>query len=194
MATEDQANASLAMDRGIPLGNSLDDFGRRALHTKQSSLEQLALLNQSFMVTTNLITIPTAAETGFLLIKNPSASGKLVRIFHLSVGLLFNNQNGIFRFYVNPTITADGTGLSEVNCRQSSSPIVGVATAFSLPTTTSFGTLFHAIPIQQNSSMIPLLLPPFMTIEPGINFLVTVDNAANNMPAVTNAMWLEVDQ
>lgn len=31
---ESFANSSLLMDRGIPLGNSEDTFGRRALHTK----------------------------------------------------------------------------------------------------------------------------------------------------------------
>lgn len=38
MATEDPTNASLLMDRGLPLGNSLDTVGRRALHVKVRNL------------------------------------------------------------------------------------------------------------------------------------------------------------
>jgi len=154
--------------------------------------EAYSLMEKAFVVTTNLITIPTNAETPFLLIKNPTGSGKILRIFEITVGLLFNNQNGIFRIYKNPTIISDGLSLSISNNRIYSGSISSNMQAFSLPTTSLNGTMLSGFPIQQNSSMQRLPVLATLILNEQNNILITIDNAANNMPSIINTNWLEI--
>jgi len=148
-------------------------------------------VSKNFIVTTGLVTIATNAETSFLLLKNPSGSGKSLSLTKVFVGLLFNNQNGFFNIYFDPTITSNGTALTISNTNRLSSPIASTMQAFNLPTTTSFGTKILTMPIQQNSSAVQYPLEETIKLSEGKNLLISIDNAANNMPTCINAHWLE---
>lgn len=142
---------------------------------------------KTFIATTNLINVGTT-ETAFFLLKNPNASGKNLRLLRITPGI----AGGTMRLYHTPTITSDGTGLTEVNNRIKTSPTAAVATAFSSPTISANGTLMYvtALSAQINTRDIDMMWLPL--IEPNFNILVTFQAGANNTPTACSMVWMEV--
>lgn len=80
------------------------------------------------------------SELPVLLFRNPNGSGKTVKLKKL----IYNNSHTVssqlrLRVYINPTVSADGTGLSEVALDIGSGNTAG-AEAFSSPTISANGT------------------------------------------------------
>lgn len=206
------------MDRDTPIGNTEGRSGRRTIHVKidnkpadgtaigqtnmagslpvvlpleQNPLFTDTLSSRNFLVSTGMLTVPTNVETSFLLIRNPSGSGKSLQLTRLFLGLLFNNQNGFFPIYLSPTITATGSALPISNTNHIAAPVATAMQAFSFPTASAFGTRILTVPIQQNSAGQNYPLEERIILAQGKDLLITVNNAANNMPSCVNAHWME---
>lgn len=112
------ASSNLLMDRGIPLGNSLDTLGRRALHTKVTNLTSeaipvqvvsgtvtAALLKYSYQVA---LAVPTTTETTVLSYTAPGGvSGFIQRVDFggMAIALFSLKINGalVMTKYTNST-------------------------------------------------------------------------------------------
>lgn len=94
-----------------------------------------------FGVATSLSAVG-ATQLPFFLIKNPSGSGVTVKLRKL----IYSNSHTVagswirFRVYMNPTITSDGTALSEIALDVGSGKTAS-ATTFLSPTISANGSL-----------------------------------------------------
>lgn len=115
-----------------------------------SEASALSRWGQMFIVTTGVITVGSTAETPFFLFRNPNASGKSVRISKLILTPPNGAGNTTYNFYVNPTITGNGTALTIVGARQTGQATV-VSLANKLPTVSANGTLFNSLNLNQGA-------------------------------------------
>jgi len=116
----------------------------------------------------------TAGEKPFYLLRNPTGSGKKIRIIDMAYSS--DATASIYRFYRNPTITSVGTSITNVNFLVTGGS--SVALAYYNSTVTSFGTLLRAeyTAGRATNAVNPSLL---RSIEAGEDLLVTIDPQNN---------------
>lgn len=109
---EENANSALIMDRGIPLGNSEDIDGRRALHVKIKN--ETAVISNSFSrrvkaeVTFTDITIDSVLTYNNLY--SYSGSG-----FLIGFNIEFSGTNIIPRLVIDGETVFDGVSIASLN-------------------------------------------------------------------------------
>lgn len=144
---------------------------------------------RAFTCTTDLTTVSSQNETALLYLKNPSGSGKRIRITHIKGGTDSSNVRTILRFRFNPTISANGTALDIASTYIETTQSTSSMEAYKLPTDTDLGGLL-------NIDISPADSPSKGTnrtyyIEPGHTFLVTVENSSSNAKTFADIYWLE---
>jgi hypothetical protein len=146
---------------------------------------------QGYNFTTGVNLLATAVNQPFLLIRNPVASGKKLRIKTVFFSSTANTQN-IFNVYRNPTITANGTALTANKMRVSGGNTV--ATGFRVPTITAFGTLITPVVMigSPAGSTFVLEFDLGQFIEEGENYLIAVDPSAVNLSFSCTVYYIEV--
>lgn len=134
------------------------------------------------------ISTGSASESPLLLIDNPSGSGKRL-ILETAIFGIPSTGTVVYRIYSNPTITANGTEISPVGCRQSgqNSP---VAKWYSLPTASAFGNKFF---VSRVDSM-PLLQDWNLSrvLEPNNKYLVTATQSVSSQSGNLTFQYGEV--
>lgn len=130
-------------------------------------------------------------EIPLVLFRNPSGSGKTVKLMRLTLSNLHTVTSFIrVRGYGSPTITSDGTALDE-NCTKFGAS-AGSAQAFSSPTISANGTRIAqwVIPAFSNALIIPLeqwfILPETATV------LITGQADGTNRVLGGSLIWSEV--
>lgn len=149
------------------------------------------IAGNGFVTTTNNITIANINETPFLLIKNPSNSGKTARIHRIWVGADQNQANkaAFFRIYRDPAITADGTVVPINNLKKGAG--VSALSAFKLPNLSVNGTLLGVgncgavIDVSDHADLGGLIIP-------NENFLMTVKATSGGFDFFVTIYWVEV--
>ncbi len=151
--------------------------------------QRQAVAGMGYVVTTNNILIANNAENDFLLVKNPTGSGKTVRIERIIFGSDENqaNKSSFFRIYRDPTITSNGTTLVINNLKKGSA--AGVMTAFKIPTISARGTLmsvgsYQAPRVSEDTELAVML-------QPGENILITIDPTAAGFDHQTTVYFSE---
>lgn len=152
--------------------------------------QRAVLAGMGFVATTNNITVANANETVFMLIKNPSNSGKTARLHRLTIGSDENQANkmAFYRVYRDPTITNNGTALNINNLKKGAGG--SVLTAFKLPTISANGTLLavgNAGAVVQSTDQMDL----GNLISLGENILITVDATAGGFDFFVTVYWEE---
>lgn len=144
----------------------------------------------SFTVTTNLVTVSGVSEAAFLLLKNPSTSGIEFLVTHFVTGTDSTSARTIWRAYADPTITTNGTALTIVNTHIKTSPEASLMEAYKLPTISVNGQILNMKinPADASSSGINR----YYRVSPGHNLLITVENSVSNAKTFTDIYWLEV--
>jgi hypothetical protein len=152
-----------------------------------------------FLASTDLQNITVTTETRFLLLRNPTGSGKVVKIDKLWLisyaSTAGNNSNNtIFRFYKNPTFTGTGGGTSmTVTGAKTTGQNANSALLAYLPTTvTANGTLFQLHRVNSSQLEQVVDLKGSFWIEENQSLLITAQilNATNNS-AVSLQFWEE---
>jgi hypothetical protein len=143
---------------------------------------------RAFKVTTDLNSISGTSEHPYLLLKNPAGSQPLL-ITHFLVGTNSASVRTITRFYANPTVTADGTGLTETNTYITASPPAALASAFMNPTISANGGIL-------NTTISPANTPSrginrYYWLDGGNNLLVTIENSVSNASTFADIYWIE---
>lgn len=154
-----------------------------------TSNELSTLWGMSFNATTDTVTIVTNnTETPFAYVTNPSASGKTLKIYLISFGAP-STGSVVYRTYVNPTVTANGTALTIIGGRVTGQN-ASVASAFKSPTVSANGTLLSVH--RQNLNQDLLVIRDYdLFIEPGGSMLVTATVNTNNTAIHLDAEWKE---
>lgn len=172
--TEGNYSASMCDERGIKVSTT--------------SQEAFASQEKTFSATTNLITIGTA-ETPFLLFRNPTGSGKFVRVYSIRIS---SDDAATFRVYQTPTVTANGTAVTTLNNYVKSGAAAASSTVFSQPTTSSNGTLYHVHITTAEEGTIELQLEQHIILDANNAILITVANGSNNTPTNASISWIEI--
>jgi hypothetical protein len=138
-----------------------------------------------------------AAESNFILLKNPNASGVILYIFKIisvaisSLGSATGVES-VVRLYSNPTITANGTAMT-INNQLIGSADTSLATAFSVPTTTANGNLIRVYAVGSQGLTTLYSQEDFVALQANNNLLVTVQGTVNGPSEVAvNVVWGEV--
>lgn len=99
-------------------------------------------IGKTWLFTTSVIVVASAgAETNILLHANPSNSRIIVRIGHALYGSTDGTRDVVFRAYLNPTLTDNGTLITSV-CERLGGP-APTSQVFKSPSNdTTRGTLF----------------------------------------------------
>lgn len=88
------------------------------------------------------VNLPTGGtQTNMALIRNPSGSGKTMRI--IEIGTDFTNTVAVsayYRLYVDPTVTATGTSQTLTSLARGAGAAASAILVYSGPTTSSVGT------------------------------------------------------
>ena len=142
---------------------------------------------REFLSLTVLTTISGTAETDFMMLTNPTGSGKIAYLE--SLVYTPSKGGGIVRLYRNPTITDNGTVLPIVKAKPSSA-IASIMNIYKNPIISARGTLLGVINASTlDSNFIHYDLQRM--IEPTYTLLVTITPASNNTDHSLFATWEE---
>jgi hypothetical protein len=144
---------------------------------------------RGFSTVNEFVTISGQAETDFLLITNPTGSGKIA--YFEEWNYTYNKGAGIsiLRAYSGPTITANGTAQSVVKLKPSSA----ISTALSVyraPTISARGTLTRIVGQSAVGSFVYHTDLGAM-LESNSSLLLTIQPAANNTDHSLFVEWEE---
>lgn len=141
-----------------------------------------------YAVTTNSLNILGVAEVAFMLIKNPSGSGKNIRVYEIKFGIDGNvNDPSIYRVYRDPTITTNGTAITIRNRRKSGA--ASAMEAYTAPTVSANGSLLDGETFTSIEGHDFQDLGWF--IEPGEDILITIDPTLTNLSHIISLEWIE---
>jgi len=143
------------------------------------------------------------SEQPIFLMLNASSSLKLARfrrwilgapIFQApgTLGTVAGTDN-IYRFYLNPTISANGSSVTVNNMRQTAKNLISATlTAFKQPTISANGTLIMSLDVITGGSSPFVIEDNFSRwLEPGNNLLVTAQQNNNSNKVSLYAEYME---
>ncbi len=161
---------------------SIDENG---ILIETNSLTSFNAQSKVFSAQTPAITAGTT-ETPFLLLRNPNASGKTVKIYKMNfIG------TGLFRMYSLPTITVNGTTVAPQLRKITSGAQGNVGLATTLPTATSNGTLLQTY--SNTAQAIGILeFPSYIILPANTSLLITTAMGANNTLTYALIEWAEL--
>lgn len=156
-------------------------------------ISDLALDNKLF-ITTLEYTITASTESPVLLIKNPSGSGKILKLQKIELANIHTVSSFIrFRLYKAPTITTNGTALtiSSTNVGGSGSTVMQ---AYSAPTISANGTRLAtwATPGGVSAVTSVNVRDADIILQANQNLLITGHGDGTNRVAVINILWSEI--
>lgn len=159
------------------------------------NLEDLQLAESNKLFTLNFeLTSINDAEIPFVLFRNPTGSGKAVKLKRI---VMANNHTSVswikFRAYIAPTVTTAGTAIP-IACTHIGSGASSSMQAFSGSTISANGTLALrlACPAAITAPATILGTEYDYIVEPNIDVLFTVQADGNNRVAAINLIWAEI--
>jgi len=126
-------------------------------------------------------------ETPFYLLRNPSGSGKTLKIFKANM-----TGSGTFKLYYLPTVTANGTTIAPLLRKVTSGAQGNVGLATSSPTTTSNGSLADLLTVSAQVGTGLIEFTSFIILPANTSLLVTATMGANNTPTTVELEWAEI--
>ena len=154
------------------------------------TLELSTLQGQTFSLTSGDTTIASVTETPLLLISNPIGSGKIMKISSIGLGSAnANNTFLVYKFYISPTVTANGTAIAVVGSRQTSqnTPVTNI---FRTPTVTANGNIYKQFRTG-TAGHAQLDINFSFWVEANQKMLITVTSTAVGIPAYINLSYKE---
>lgn len=183
-----QTSAPTAGTNATVKQTTVDSYGRIATSGAPAINTEWG---QMFQTSTNSQALTGTTETAFFYFQNPNGSGKTAKIYNIEFGPTLGNNYVTYRIYLNPTVTANGTGLTETGNRQTNQASTVVNT-FLIPTVSSNGTLLKTIVNSGLSGSTREVLYNFgFWIEANNSLLITRTLSANATIGGVNIMWAE---
>ena len=188
--------ADLNFSQGAdPVAIYNDLSGNQLVVNSDGSINTQALLNYEvgqdkvFSLSGNFTAAVGGADNPIFMIKNPSGSGKTMKIRRLRVGCAVTNVIVEFKIFYAPTITLNGTSQTPRNNLIGSST-ASAMTAFSLPTLSVLGTQILDVVIGQNSAA--PVYETSLNVQANQTVVITAAPASNNRAVTIDVMWAEV--
>lgn len=160
---ETPTNAALLMDRGIPIGNSSGDDGRRALHTKikNNPDEPIYVAVSGVEMVIGSVTAYQGGQwditniTGNIVLPNGASTSALQNTGNSSLGSIDTKLSGILS--VSGTVTANaGTGTFKVDGSAVTQPVSGSVAVNNFPATQNVAVVSSVELEVKNDSGSPL--------------------------------------
>lgn len=175
--------------RGDTDGTLIGNVKNKLRTTSQDSLFSVIENEQAFNSTTDFNTLTGTTEKPYFLLRNPGSNTKPILTTFFEGGLDSVTARTIARIYADPTITADGTALTENNTYIKTSPATSTIDTFKLPTISANGTLLDIKIIAADQSSAGR--NRFFLVDPGHDILVTVENSIANVSMLLAVFWIE---
>lgn len=150
----------------------------------------LAESGKVFLTNFQIDTVETT-EIPIILFRNPSGSGKVMRLIRFTFSNVHTSDSYIrIRAYVAPTVTSDGTTVSAGCSRIGGAS--GSAEVFSTPTVSANG-------VRIGQWLAPAFQPPtqialdyLIILDPNTTILLTAQADGNNRSFAGSFIWAEV--
>ena len=170
------------------IGNFLDRL------KVDASINGNSLTNNNYLYSVALSINMASSSTNnpLILFRNPSGSGKVVRIKRISCGVNINNVFASFYVFHTPTVTTNGTSQTPVSTNIGGGASAAVSLVTTLPTVSSTGTALANGAVGQNSASITLTDNFDIYIQANQAILITGAPSSNNREAVITVVWGEV--
>lgn len=161
-----------------------------AVDTKLVNSSELAAQNKVFSTNWEVSAIGTT-EIPIVLFRNPSGSGKTVRLIRLTLSNFHTVTSFIrVRAYAAPTVTSDGTGLTEA-CTHIGQA-AGVAVTFSSPTVSANGTRLAQWEVVAFNQALTIPLDLLILLDANTQLLITGQADGTNRILAGSLLWAEV--
>lgn len=147
--------------------------------------------NKMFSVSTDLSMASAGTDNPLILIKNPSDSGKIIYFVKIQAGISVSNVAARFILYANPTITSNGTVITNRQRNVGNSPTSGSALTYTSPILSALGNKISSSECGQNSNSVTFAEDFSLSLQPGNNLLLTGDPLSNNRNSVLTLIWVE---
>lgn len=152
---------------------------------------QFAEGNYGFRLTYE--TTVSQTEIPIVLVKNPAASGKIIRLDEVLFACQSNTSGAITtRIYYDPTVTANGTVYTPIWGKCMTSPPTSAMNIFLNPTTSAFGTKTKTLHSMTGESLEYDFNDDPLIVDPNHAILFTLTCFGNSRPAGINLTWREV--
>lgn len=197
------------VDNNGSLQNQLYDASGNPLKGQKTMVNSLPIVIASDQIVP--VSLSVSEETGFsavfqktitgsgtennvLLLSNPAGSGKNIKLYMLTIG--FSNTINIMatmRWYANPTVTANGTGLTIRRMKIGGSSS-SACSAYDGPTTSATGTLYGHLLVSggPNNSAFVYNFNGSLVLAPGNTILFTGTPDGTNRFLLFYLSWTEV--
>ncbi len=143
-----------------------------------------------FFATAEVASGTLGAETPVIYFKNPSSSGLEVSgPIGIAADIITKGSNALFRLYVNPTVSNNGTALP-LTVQDQADTSTSLMNVYSSPTVSSKGTLIKHFSVGSNSNSFDLDTEQ-LVIDPGYSFLITVVGPTLGSTVAIDLSWLE---
>jgi hypothetical protein len=140
--------------------------------------------------------LASTGEKTALYFRNPSASGKVVKIVDLTIGLTNTvGSMAIVRMYANPTTSANGTALTALPGYIGGSQAASVALLSSGPTVSANGSLYLAEHVSggtNGTGTREVDLAECILLAAGNSLLLTGDPDGTNRNLLVTITWVEI--
>jgi hypothetical protein len=166
-----------------------------SLNTKSAD-SNLADTDKIFQICETITITGGGTENNFLLIKNPSGSGKKIKIIDLTLG--FSNTVSVlavFKLYASPTITTNGTSLTIKPGRIGAGTPSSAMQAYSTPTISVRGTEYINLMVSGGSNIASsyhLDVDQSIIVDENYNILITGTPDGTNRNVLITMRWAEV--
>lgn len=157
-----------------------------------STIAAYVAANKVYTVATQLNMATSGTDNPLVLIKNPLGSGKTLYLYKIIVACDVTNVLSIFKYFADPTITANGAALASASNNVGGGAPASALSAFTLPTISADGTKLAILTFGQNNNSISSIEDFSIAIAANHNFLITGNPGSNNREATITVVWVEV--
>lgn len=154
---------------------------------------QLVLSNKLYSFADQINMDTSEIDNPIILLKNPSGSTKQFVFWRARFGILVQNNYAHYKFWVNPTITANGTSGTIVNTNLGGGAPSSQMEVYTLPTISNNGTLMALYTLAENGNSVMTDTEATIALQPGNSLLITGNPKSNDRDAMCSLLWLEVD-
>lgn len=146
---------------------------------------------KTFFAATAAVSNGNTTETPLFYFTNPNGSGKVVKFRRFVLGASTTaSHQVIYNFYLNPTISANGTVVTPQGGRQTGQAVTAVS-VFSAPTASSNGNLFFTRRIWSQSTDGFEDFNHELVLDPNNKLLITTTQSASAASGFVSAEWVE---
>jgi hypothetical protein len=160
-----------------------------ATQSSRTRWQQAVIDGKAFFTINPLVTIAGQLETDFLLLRNPTASGKTVYFEDIIYTYTKGSGASVIRIYRQPTVTSVGTTQAVQKVDLNGIPST-ITLAYYVPTISARGTLYRVFSQDATASFIRFA-DLGMVMEESNDILLTIQPAANNTDHSITASWME---